>query len=107
MQSRLSTISTCAMTGIKIINGRGLPEVQAAHIQPVSNRGPDSVRNGLALSGTVHWMFDRGLITLGSPPEYPILLSKRASGECASVVQSGYDASETGRRTLLASSCIR
>jgi putative restriction endonuclease len=69
--------STCAMTGIKIINGRGLPEVQAAHIQPVSNRGPDSVRNGLALSGTVHWMFDRGLITLGSPPEYPILLSKK------------------------------
>ena len=23
---------------------------------------PDSVRNGLALSGTAHWMFDRGLI---------------------------------------------
>jgi putative restriction endonuclease len=69
--------STCAMTGIKIINGRGLPEVQAAHIQPVSNRGPDSIRNGLALSGTVHWMFDRGLITLGSPPKYPILLSER------------------------------
>jgi putative restriction endonuclease len=69
--------STCAMTGIRIINGRGLPEVQAAHIQPVSYRGPDSVRNGLALSGTVHWMFDRGLITLGSPPEYPILLSKK------------------------------
>jgi putative restriction endonuclease len=65
------------MTGIKIINGRGLPEVQAAHIQPVSNRGPDSIRNGLALSGTVHWMFDRGLITLGSPPKYPILLSER------------------------------
>lgn len=26
--------------------------------------GPDSVTNGLALSGTVHWMFDRGLIAL-------------------------------------------
>ena len=73
--------STCAMTGIKIINGRGLPEVQAAHIQPVSNSGPNSVRNGLALSGTVHWMFDRGLITLGSPPEYPILLSKKELSE--------------------------
>ena len=69
--------STCAMTGIKIVNGKGHPEVQAAHIRPVSNRGPDLVRNGLALSGTVHWMFDRGLITLGSPPDYPILVSKR------------------------------
>lgn len=69
--------STCAMTGIKIINGQGRPEVQAAHIRPVSNRGPDSIRNGLALSGTVHWMFDRGLISIGAPPDYPILISKR------------------------------
>jgi putative restriction endonuclease len=68
--------STCAMTGIKIINGQGRPEVQAAHIRPVSDRGPDSIRNGLALSSTVHWMFDRGLISVGSPPDYRILISK-------------------------------
>jgi putative restriction endonuclease len=67
--------STCAMTGIKIINGGGRAEVQAAHIRPVSNRGPDSVRNGIALSGTVHWMFDRGLISVGPPPDYEILCS--------------------------------
>jgi putative restriction endonuclease len=67
--------ATCAMTGIRIINGKGRSEVQAAHIRPVSSRGPDSIRNGLALSGTVHWMFDRGLISLGPPPDYPILLS--------------------------------
>jgi len=73
--------STCAMTGIKIINGQGRPEVQAAHIRPVSDRGPDSIRNGLALSGTVHWMFDRGLISLGSPPDYPILISKKGLSE--------------------------
>lgn len=54
----------CAITGLRIINGGGRPEVQAAHIRPVSHRGPDSVRNGIALSGTVHWMFDRGLISL-------------------------------------------
>ncbi len=69
--------STCAMTGIKLINGGGRSEAQAAHIQPVSERGPDSIRNGLALSGTVHWMFDRGLVSLGEPPDYPILLSSR------------------------------
>lgn len=55
---------TCAVTGLKIINGLGRSEVQAAHIRPVHDRGPDSVRNGIALSGTVHWMFDRGLIAI-------------------------------------------
>ena len=55
---------TCAVTGLKLINGGGRAEVQAAHIQPVSANGPDSVRNGIALSDTVHWMFDRGLISI-------------------------------------------
>lgn len=54
----------CAMTGLKIINGGGRSEVQAAHIRPIEHRGPDSVRNGLALSATVHWMFDRGLVSV-------------------------------------------
>jgi len=65
---------TCAITGIKIINGGGRSEVQAAHIKPVAQRGPDSVRNGVALSGTVHWMFDRGLISIDE--DYSILLAK-------------------------------
>lgn len=56
--------NTCAMTGLRIINGGGRPEVQAAHIRPVAADGPDSPRNGLALSGTIHWMFDRGLISV-------------------------------------------
>ena len=55
--------NTCAVTGLKLLNGGGRPEVQAAHIRPVECDGPDTVRNGLALTGTVHWMFDRGLIT--------------------------------------------
>lgn len=52
----------CAVTGWKLVNGGGRLEAQAAHIRPVEHGGPDSVRNGLALSGTAHWMFDRGLI---------------------------------------------
>jgi len=55
---------TCAMTGLKIINGGGRAEAQAAHIRPVAHDGPDSVRNGLALSATAHWMFDRGLVSI-------------------------------------------
>lgn len=66
--------NTCAITGIKLINGGGRSEVQAAHIRPVADNGPDSVRNGLALSGTVHWMFDRGLISVDD--DYSILLAE-------------------------------
>lgn len=65
---------TCAVTGIKLINGGGRSEVQAAHIRPIADQGPDSVRNGLALSGTVHWMFDRGLISIDD--DYSILIAK-------------------------------
>ena len=66
--------NTCAFTGLKIINGGGRSEAQAAHIRPVAASGPDSVRNGLALCGTVHWMFDRGLVSLDD--DYTILMAK-------------------------------
>lgn len=67
--------SRCALTGLKFINGGGRAEVEAAHIRPVTNGGPDSVRNGLALSGTIHWMFDRGLISLSD--SYEVLVSRQ------------------------------
>ena len=67
--------SRCALTGFKLINGGGRVEAEAAHIKPVEADGPDIVTNGLALSGTVHWMFDRGLVSLGD--ELEILLSTR------------------------------
>ena len=71
---RAAYSNRCAITGLRLINGGGRPEVQAAHIQPVASKGPDSVRNGLALSGTVHWMFDRGLISIGD--DYKILVAE-------------------------------
>lgn len=73
--------SACAMTGLRIINGGGHAEVQAAHIRPVHDRGPDTVRNGLALSATVHWMFDRGLISVGPPPRHEILFASKGLGD--------------------------
>jgi putative restriction endonuclease len=54
----------CSITGLRLINGGGRAEVDAAHIKPVQANGPDAINNGLALSGTAHWMFDRGLIAL-------------------------------------------
>jgi putative restriction endonuclease len=63
----------CAMSGLRLRNGGGRPEVQAAHIRPVDRQGSDSVRNGLALSGTLHWMFDRGLLSVAE--DHRILVS--------------------------------
>jgi putative restriction endonuclease len=56
--------NTCAVTGLRMINGGGKAEAQAAHIWSVADGGPDVVQNGLALSGTAHWLFDRHLISL-------------------------------------------
>lgn len=63
----------CAFTGFQFINGGGRAEVEAAHIKSVEAKGPDVVQNGIALSGTVHWMFDRGLLTVADNLE--VLLS--------------------------------
>ncbi|WP_261331389.1 HNH endonuclease [Rhizobium leguminosarum] len=60
---------TCAVTGLKLFNGGGRSEVQAAHICPLAH----GVRNGLALSGTVRWMFDRGLISVND--DYSMLIA--------------------------------
>ncbi len=73
-QVRSAYDSRCAVTGLKIINGGGRAEMEAAHIKPVAQKGPDSVRNGLALSRTVHWMFDRGLISVDD--DYKLLTAK-------------------------------
>ncbi|MGO8371122.1 HNH endonuclease [Rhizobium ruizarguesonis] len=40
---------------------------------PVAEGGPDVVQNGLALSGTVHCLFDRHLISLTD--DYRLLVS--------------------------------
>lgn len=67
----------CAFTGSRFINGGGRAEAEAAHIRPVSEDGPDTVRNGIALSGTVHWMFDRGLLSLSD--DHRILISHKVN----------------------------
>jgi putative restriction endonuclease len=67
----------CAVTGLKFINGGGRAEVQAAHIKPVEHHGPDIITNGIALSGTAHWMFDRGLISLSDDLE--VLVSRQVN----------------------------
>lgn len=90
--------NTCAFSGLRLINGGGRPEVQAAHIRPVASSGPDSVRNGLALTGTLHWLFDRGLLAVGedlsilvSPQGVPDDLSRLLSPDGHLVVPAAAD----------------
>jgi putative restriction endonuclease len=57
----------CAISGFTI--GRASPTrlhglLEAAHIRPVSEAGSDSVSNGLALTPTLHRLFDGGFFTL-------------------------------------------
>jgi putative restriction endonuclease len=70
---RVAYRNACAVSGLRNVNGGGRPEVQAAHIRPVEEDGPDTIRNGLALTGTLHWMFDRGLIAVSD--EHRLLVS--------------------------------
>ena len=67
----------CGVTGLKLINGGGRAEVAAAHIRPVEHNGPDIINNGVALSGTAHWMFDRGLI--GFSDDLTIMVSRQVN----------------------------
>lgn len=84
----------CVVTGWKLVNGGGRLEAEAAHIRPVEHGGPDSVRNGLALSGTAHWMFDRGLI--GFADDLSILVHRKVND------REGVEAVLNPKRRLLA-----
>jgi putative restriction endonuclease len=57
----------CAVTGLTVGSlpeGRATRLLDAAHIRPVSDRGSDAIGNGLALTPTVHRLFDEGLVSL-------------------------------------------
>ena len=65
----------CAISGLRLRNGGGRAEVQACHIRSVEDGGPDVVENGIALSGTLHWMFDRGLIRVADDKQHSLIIS--------------------------------
>lgn len=89
---------TCAFTGLRLINGKGRPEVEAAHIRPVEHGGNDWVRNGIALSGTVHWMFDRGLLSLSE--DLTILQSRKLNHDLSNILVTDMRAQVPDREDL-------
>ncbi|MGB5894284.1 MAG: HNH endonuclease [Ignavibacteriaceae bacterium] len=64
----------CAISGEK-----ALPVLQAAHIKPFNEQGPNSVNNGLLLRSDLHILFDRGYLT--ATPENKIEVSRRIKEE--------------------------
>lgn len=49
----------CAITG-----ERTLPVLEACHIKPFSENGPNSINNGLLLRSDLHILFDQGYLTV-------------------------------------------
>lgn len=64
----------CAVTG-----ERTLPALEAAHIRPYAQDGPNDVRNGLLLRSDVHRLFDGGYLTFD--PERRLVVSERTRAE--------------------------
>lgn len=65
---------SCSITG-----ERTLPVLQASHIKPFAQDGPNRTENGLLLRSDLHILFDRGYITV--TPEYRVEVSNRIKEE--------------------------
>lgn len=62
----------CAISGLKIESSDEELLVDACHIVPFTHTSDDSIRNGIALSPTLHRAFDNGLIAIDD--NYKILV---------------------------------
>jgi putative restriction endonuclease len=60
----------CAITG-----ERTLPVLQAAHIKPFAESGPNTVENGLLLRSDLHTLLDLGYLTVTD--EYRVQVSQQ------------------------------
>src|SRR4051812_3415229 len=85
---------TCAVTGQKFHSPRHV-EADGAHIIGKDVRGTDDPRNGIALSKSAHWAFDRGIFTISD--QYEVLVNPKISG--ASVTK--FPAIEMDRKKIM------
>ncbi len=95
----------CALTGLAAKPApasrlSGL--IEAAHIKPVSAQGPDVLQNGLALTPTVHRLFDAGFIGLKVAGSVVRLVTSPELSSDMTVSSSGTDLGlENGRLITL------
>lgn len=62
----------CSISGLKITDAQNRPLVEACHIAPFAESYNDSIRNGIAISPTLHRAFDRGLIAISD--QYKVIV---------------------------------
>lgn len=99
----------CAISGlglgsVAVTKSQGV--LDAAHIRPVESQGVDSVSNGLALTPTLHRLFDQGLFTMQYVDGHlEVVASPRLTREMVEVKERGVSlALKTGTRLLLPAS---
>jgi HNH endonuclease len=85
---------TCAVTGQKFRSPRHV-EADGAHIIGKEVRGTDDPRNGIALSKSAHWAFDRGIFTISD--QYEVVVNPKIS----SANVANFPAIELDRRKIL------
>jgi putative restriction endonuclease len=94
----------CAITGFSA--GTRSPTrmfglLDAAHIRPVWANGPDNVANGIALTPTLHRLFDRGLFTIRYEDDRPVVLLSPRIEEAMIKSQDGTSKLALGNGTRL------
>ena len=72
----------CVVCGQDLSVGDTPLDIEAAHIMPVRDDGPDKVQNGLALCSLHHRAFDRGIIGLCEDRQiFRVVVSELIQGE--------------------------
>jgi len=85
---------TCAVTGQRFHSAHHV-EADGAHIIGKDVRGTDDPRNGIALSKSAHWAFDRGIFTISD--QYEVIVNSKITA--ARVAQ--FPALQVDRRKIL------
>jgi putative restriction endonuclease len=67
---------TCAVTGQRFHSPHHI-EADGAHIIGKDVRGTDDPRNGVALSRSAHWAFDRGIFRISD--QYEVVVNPRVA----------------------------
>ena len=84
---------TCAVTGQRFHSPQHV-EADGAHIIRKEVRGTDDPRNGVALSKSAHWAFDRGIFTISD--QYEVIVNPKIS----SASTARFPAIEMDRRKI-------
>jgi putative restriction endonuclease len=70
---------TCALTGYRMITPDGTTALDAAHIHQFKKGGSNHPTNGIALSKTAHWLFDKGFWSITD--DYKVLVTNHTFDE--------------------------